>query len=358
MGDDGVTILTFLIGGGTSVHHDRRPARRGGGAHRLSRGLSDARAGGVLQGGADARLPRGCDCRRDRRVGVGRAAHDDHADRPISGHHVLPVSLVLSGLVFAGAGGVNNLAQSNWIRDKGFGMGVYIPRIVSPITGEEVAAPATGSMMRQDAENLRRFRGWWAVANKEQLVSFWFICVFSITIFSMLAYSTVYGRNISGEANLAFIRAEGEALKPSSPPGSVRSSDLRRPLAGAGGAGRPGLHLPHRRRRPQDGVPAGQSALDGEPHLLLVVGARSPRAPHPAVRLQPAAVPAGRLRLPERHGDVRLLDSLIQLNRRGLPPALRVRGLRLGMLVFATVFYGFFSGWLVLVHVRSYLAEL
>ncbi|MGH9369936.1 MAG: Nramp family divalent metal transporter, partial [Vicinamibacterales bacterium] len=70
--------------------------------------------------------------------------------------NVIPVSLVLSGLVFAGAGGVNNLAQSNWIRDKGFGMGVYIPRIVSPITGEEVAAPATGSMVRQDAENLRR----------------------------------------------------------------------------------------------------------------------------------------------------------------------------------------------------------
>ena len=93
-------------------------------------------------------------------------------------------------------------------------MGVYIPRIVSPITGEEAAAPATGSMMRQDAENLRRFKGWWAVANKEQLVSFWFICVFSITVFSTLAYSTVFGQNISsGQANLAFIKAEGEALK-------------------------------------------------------------------------------------------------------------------------------------------------
>ncbi len=103
---------------------------------------------------------------------------------------MVPISLILSGLVFAGAGGVNNLVQSNWIRDKGFGMGIYIPRIVSPITGEEVAAPATGSMVRQDAENLRRFQGWWKVANKEQLVSFWFICIFSITVFSTLAYST------------------------------------------------------------------------------------------------------------------------------------------------------------------------
>jgi hypothetical protein len=47
---------------------------------------------------------------------------------------------------------------------------------------------------------------------------------------------------------------------------------------------------------------------------------------------------------------------LIQLNRRALPPALRVNGLRLGMLVFATLFYGFFAGWLILVQVRGYLA--
>ena len=47
---------------------------------------------------------------------------------------------------------------------------------------------------------------------------------------------------------------------------------------------------------------------------------------------------------------------LIQLNRRGLPPALRVRGFRSAMLVFATLFYGFFAGWLVLVQVRTYLA--
>ena len=48
---------------------------------------------------------------------------------------------------------------------------------------------------------------------------------------------------------------------------------------------------------------------------------------------------------------------LIQLNRRGLPPALRVRGLRLGMLVVATLFYGFFAGWLVLVQVGNYFAS-
>ncbi len=273
---------------------------------------------------------------------------------------VLPVSLVLSGLVFAGAGCVNNLAQSNWIRDKGFGMGVYIPRIVSPITGEEVAAPATGSMMRQDAENLRRFRGWWVVANKEQLVSFWFICVFSITIFSTLAYSTLYGRSISGEANLAFIRAEGEALKTVVAPwfgtffwvfGALSLvlvalgviDYISRIFADVLKT----VYLQNSQRWTESriyflvvwGTIAAGSAilLSGfnQPLFLLVVSACL-------------------------SGMVMFVYSilLIQLNRRGLPPALRVRGLRLGMLMFATVFYGFFSGWLVLVQVRSYLAGL
>lgn len=124
----------------------------------------------------------------------------------------LDAALVLGALAFAGAGGCNNLVQSNWIRDKGFGMGAYVPRIVSPVTGEDQASPATGAMIRQDEENLRRWKGWWRVANQEQLVSFWLLCVASIIVFSVLAYSTVGAGNIADEPNLEFIRAEGEAL--------------------------------------------------------------------------------------------------------------------------------------------------
>ncbi len=274
--------------------------------------------------------------------------------------NVLPVSLVLSGLVFAGAGGVNNLAQSNWIRDKGFGMGVYIPRIVSPITGEEAAVPATGSMVRQDAENLRRFRGWWDVANKEQLVSFWFICIFSITVFSTLAYSTLYGRDIAQGANLAFVKAEGEALMTIVAPWfglffwvfgalslvlvSLGVIDyMSRIVADVIKT----VYLPGSQRWTESRmyflvvwsmITAGSAILlsgFNQPLLLLVVAACL-------------------------NGMVMFVYSvlLIQLNRRGLPPALRVRGLRLGMLVFAALFYGFFSGWLVVVQVQSYLGSL
>src|SRR5215210_5389674 len=39
----------------------------------------------------------------------------------------LPLALILGAVAFAGAGGVHNLIQSNWIRDKGYGMGARIP---------------------------------------------------------------------------------------------------------------------------------------------------------------------------------------------------------------------------------------
>lgn len=271
--------------------------------------------------------------------------------------NLIPVSLMLSAMVFAGAGGVNNLAQSNWIRDKGFGMGVYIPKIVSPITGEETAAPATGVMVRQDAANLQRFAIWWKRANTEQFWSFWFICIFSIVVFSTLAYSTVFGQRVSDQANLAFIYAEGLALKDRVGPwfgtffwifGSISMvlvamgvlDYVSRIVADIVKT----VYLPASRVWTESRlyfavvwgtVVAGSiillSGFD-QPLLLLVVAACL-------------------------NGAVMFVYSilLIQLNRRGLPKPIRVRGLRLAMLYFATAFYGFFAGWLVLVQVQAYL---
>ena len=47
-----------------------------------------------------------------------------------------------------GRGRANNLVQSNWIREKGFGMGKYVPKIESPLTGEPEPQPTTGTMMQ------------------------------------------------------------------------------------------------------------------------------------------------------------------------------------------------------------------
>ena len=51
------------------------------------------------------------------------------------------VSFVLV-LSFAGAGGTMNLSQSNYIKDKGYGMGSHLGRITSPLITRPSRPPA------------------------------------------------------------------------------------------------------------------------------------------------------------------------------------------------------------------------
>jgi hypothetical protein len=128
------------------------------------------------------------------------------------GQGELGIALLLGALAFAGAGGANNLVQSNYIRDKGMGMGAHMPKIVSPITGHEEAKPSLGYMFPTDDENMRRWRGWWKVANWEQFITFFLIGVVSLIILSVLAYSTLPVGQVTAQ-DLDFLRLEGEALQ-------------------------------------------------------------------------------------------------------------------------------------------------
>jgi hypothetical protein len=123
----------------------------------------------------------------------------------------LGFALLLGALAFAGAGGGQNLVQSNWIRDKGYGMGAYVPRLVSPVTGQPEAAPSTGYAFEPTPDNLRRWRGWWKFANIEQLTTFVLITFVTILFTSLLAYSTVFG--LDGlENSIGFLEVEGQVL--------------------------------------------------------------------------------------------------------------------------------------------------
>jgi hypothetical protein len=261
------------------------------------------------------------------------------------------IATLLAGLVFAGAGGANNLVQSNWIREKGFGMGAYVPKIESPLTGQPEPDPTTGTMCRQDEENVKRFNRWFKVANKEQLVSFWAICVCSIIIFSVLAYATVYGKNISAEADFSFIKYEGDVLKDTV--GSWFGTffwifgSISLMLVALGVVDYVArlvadvlktLHL-------RDDTRWSESKIyTAIVWTMCLVGCAILLAgfDQPLVLLVLAAC---------LNGIVMFIYSilLIKLNRSGLPPAIRVRGFRLGALGFAVLFYGFFAGWYVIV---------
>ena len=145
---------------------------------------------------------------------VGAAAWSDLPQvvtRPRLPIDELGFALLLGALAFAGAGGGQNLVQSNWIRDKGYGMGAYVPRLVSPVTGQPEAAPSTGYVFEPTPDNLRRWRGWWRFANIEQLATFVLITLLTIVFTSLLAYSTVFGRE-GLENGIGFLQVEGQVL--------------------------------------------------------------------------------------------------------------------------------------------------
>ena len=122
------------------------------------------------------------------------------------------IATILGAIAFAGAGGANNLSQSNYIRDKGMGMGVHIPRIVSPITGEEEARPSTGYSWEVNEENLRRWNGWWKVANREQLLTFVVIGLGTLIGLSVLVASVLGEGQYGDPGSIEFLKEEAKVL--------------------------------------------------------------------------------------------------------------------------------------------------
>ena len=122
----------------------------------------------------------------------------------------MELPLMLGALAFAGAGGTMNLAQSDFVRDKGYAMGTYIGRLTSPLTGREEAAGDIGYHFEQTEENLRRWRGWWRAANREHLVTFYALSALSLMLLSLISYATTRGAGL--EQGLGFIAAEGDFI--------------------------------------------------------------------------------------------------------------------------------------------------
>lgn len=118
---------------------------------------------------------------------------------------------VLGALAFAGTGGAAILCQSNWIRDKGMGMGAHAAKLTSPLVGRTVATSGTGWRFEMTPEMLARWRAWWRFANIEQLSTFVTISALTLTITSILAFALLYGRE-GLPSDISFLAIQGDLL--------------------------------------------------------------------------------------------------------------------------------------------------
>lgn len=123
----------------------------------------------------------------------------------------LPIASFLAALAYAGAGGNLNLAQSFYIREKGYGMGKYAGRITSILTGKREKTSLTGARFTINKTNLNLFNNWWRSVNREHFVVFWLTGSVTILLLALLSYTTTYGsvENITG---INFVLSEGAEI--------------------------------------------------------------------------------------------------------------------------------------------------
>ena len=118
--------------------------------------------------------------------------------------------LLLGAIAYARAGGSLNLSQSNYVRDKSYGMGAFIGRITSLVTGREEAIPDTGYLPPDTDENRARWRRWWRAANWEHFLIFFLLGALSLIALGCIVHSTLAGAEV--EKGMGFIRQEGARL--------------------------------------------------------------------------------------------------------------------------------------------------
>ncbi len=106
----------------------------------------------------------------------------------------ISIATFLGALAYAGAGGNLNLAQSYYIKEKGYGMGKYVGRITSLLTGKSENVSLTGTKFEPTYENVKRFNLWWKNINIEHFVVFWLTGSITILLLALLSYTAVFGQ--------------------------------------------------------------------------------------------------------------------------------------------------------------------
>ncbi|NTV31581.1 Nramp family divalent metal transporter [candidate division WWE3 bacterium] len=128
-------------------------------------------------------------------------------------YHWLPAGIALTSffgaLGYSGAGGNLNLAQSFYIRDKGYGMGAYADKIKSLFTssGANQSIRLSGTTFKVNPTNMERFTVWWKRINIEHLVVFWGLGLLTMLMLALLSYTTVYGLDNSQGINFVINEA-------------------------------------------------------------------------------------------------------------------------------------------------------
>jgi hypothetical protein len=118
----------------------------------------------------------------------------------------------------AGAGGLSNMAFSNYTRDKGWGMGSQVGAIPSAVGGKTITLSHTGKVFEVSPESLIQWRGWLRHILRDQVVLWAPACTIGLALPAMISYQyirgvkQVDGNSVAAMTAEALSRQHGEIL--------------------------------------------------------------------------------------------------------------------------------------------------
>lgn len=122
----------------------------------------------------------------------------------------LSLMAFLGAFAYSGAGGNLNLAQSYYIKEKGFGMGKFSAGIRSLFAAGAEKIQISGHTFPNTPANRKTWAKWWKLMVTEHFLVFWLLGFLIISIMSVLSRSLLYGSEVG--SGLSFLFSQAEAM--------------------------------------------------------------------------------------------------------------------------------------------------
>lgn len=117
----------------------------------------------------------------------------------------------LGAFAYAGAGGNLNLAQSYYVKERGYGMGRFSQKIKSLLAEGSKTVNLEGITFPPTSKNLSEFRKWWRISNIEHFFIFWFLGLVTILFLAVLSFTLTFGKS-GNTQGIAFLFAEAKVI--------------------------------------------------------------------------------------------------------------------------------------------------
>ena len=119
--------------------------------------------------------------------------------------HPIDWGLIGALAATAGSGGIGNLTVTNWVRDKGFGMGSKVGAIPSAVGGHAVPLSRVGKVFEAKGENLARWHEWLRYVHADRIWVWGLFCFFGMYLNVNLATAIIpAGTDLQGLAAGAY----------------------------------------------------------------------------------------------------------------------------------------------------------